>query len=152
MRRDFRRSVVGRAGMAAALAVTLLACCGCSTGSRTYPVRGKVLYKGQPAAGAKVIFHPKQDADLKAPHPGGIVAADGFFTLTSYKPDDGAPAGDYTVAVVWPEEPGGAPSIRGLARKQPQDRLRGVYSNPAKPLLQAHVVAGDNELPAFELR
>ena len=152
-----RELLVGRTWALAALAGTLLASCGCSPGprlSRLHPVRGKVLYKGQPAVGARVVFHPRHDADLQAPHPAGVVAEDGSFTLTSYKAGDGAPAGDYTVAVLWPDEPGGAAKARGLApKKHPfNDRLQGAYSNPARPLLQAHVVEGDNDLPTFELR
>jgi hypothetical protein len=108
------------------------------------------LYKGQPAAGAKVIFHSKGNSDPQAIDPVGIVAVDGSFTLSSRAPGDGAPAGDYFVLVIWPDK---SAQGRGLAVKQPShDRLRGVYSNPDKPLLQARVAAGDNELPAFELR
>jgi hypothetical protein len=145
-----RESPVGRAGLVVALAGALLACCGCSAGSRTYPVRGKVLYMGQPAVGAKVVFHPKYNSDPQAIRPTGTVAQDGSFTLTSRRQNDGAPAGDYAVTVIWPA---GSAKGRG-AGQQPllQDRLRGAYSNPDNPLLQAQVAEGDNELPAFELR
>jgi hypothetical protein len=150
MRRDFRRSLVGRAGIGAAFAVTLLACCGCSGEPRTYPVRGKVLYKGQPAAGAKVIFEPKNNSDPRALRPTATVIADGSFTLSSREPGDGAPAGEYAVLLIWPDEPARG---RGLAVKQPsRDRLRGAYSNPDKPLRQVQITEGNNELPAFELR
>jgi hypothetical protein len=99
------------------------------------------------------MFHPRHDPDLKRPHPAAVVAADGSFQLTSYQPGDGAPAGDYNVAVTWPDESGGTAKTRGLGRKQAlNDRLKGMYSNPARPLLQAHIVEGDNQLPDFELR
>jgi hypothetical protein len=108
------------------------------------------LYRGQPAVGAKVIFHPKNNADPQALRPTGIVAADGFFTLTSRQQDDGAPAGDYAVTVTW-----STGSVKGRGAGQPpvfQDRLKGAYSNPDKPLLHAQVAEGNNALPAFELR
>jgi hypothetical protein len=92
---------------------------------------------------------PQDNSDPQALHPTGIVAADGTFTLSSHETDDGAPAGDYIVAVVWPDTSAkGSDSI-----KQPlHDRLRGAYSNPDKQVLHAQVTIGDNELPAFELR
>jgi len=144
-----RESLMGRAWVAATLTGALLMLCGCSSKSSLYPVRGKVLFKGQPAVGARVTFYPKDNSDPQALHPTGIVAADGTFTLSSHETDDGAPAGDYIVTVVWPDTSAkGSDSI-----KQPlHDRLRGAYSNPDKQVLHAQVTIGDNELPAFELR
>jgi hypothetical protein len=134
-----------RIQVVAALAGWLLFCCGCSSGSRFYPVRGKVLYRGQSAVGAKVIFYPKNNSDPQALRPTGIVAQDGSFTLTSRKQDDGAPAGDYAVTVIWPTGP-------AKGRQPSSDRLNGIYSNPDNSRLQAQVAEGNNELPAFELR
>ena len=135
------------------LALVMASCQGSPSGPELYPVRGKVLYHGEPAVGARVMFHPRHDPDLCTAHPAGIVAADGSFALTSCHPGDGAPVGDYTVAVVWPAETASAAEIRGIGRKQPfNDRLQGRYSDPSAPLLQAEVRAGDNELPPFELR
>jgi hypothetical protein len=123
------------------------ASCGGSRGPTLHPVRGKVLYNGEPAVGAKVIFHPKDNSGPQAPRPTGVVGADGSFTLSSRQPNDGAPAGDYVVLVIWPSAKGGGPGLR----QSSQDRLKGAYSNPEGAALQAHVAAGDNELPPFEL-
>jgi len=144
-----RKTLTVRAWVIGTTLGALLALSGCSTKAGLNQVRGKVLYEGQPAVGAKVIFHPKDHSDPQALRPCGFVAEDGSFTLSSHEPGDGAPAGDYVVIVVWPDKSGEG---RGPDIKQPsRDRLRGAYSNPEKPLLQTCVANGDNDLPAFEL-
>ena len=142
--------IARRAGVAPMLAFALLTVtCGCSADSQLHPVRGRVLCNGEPAVGARVIFHPKNDPTLQGAHPAGVVTADGSFTLTTYKPGDGAPVGDYIVAVTWPDD--AAKTGNHGSKHSDNDRLHGKYSDPAKPLLQAQVVAGDNDLPAFDL-
>jgi hypothetical protein len=49
-----------------------------------------------------VVFHPKDNADPQAPRPFGTAGADGSFGLTTSRPGDGAPAGEYRVTVIWP--------------------------------------------------
>jgi predicted Zn finger-like uncharacterized protein len=64
-----------------------------------YPVEGVVLFQGQPAVGARVTLFPV----AKSRHrylPTGVVGEDGKFKLTTFKPDDGCPAGKYSVAIV----------------------------------------------------
>jgi hypothetical protein len=129
----------------ALFALTLLnASCGGPPREKVHPVGGKVLYNGQPAAGATVVFHPKKD-DPRALRPIGKVGADGTFTLTTYAHGDGAPAGDYAVVVIWP--PAGARKKVGSG-----DRLGGRYGTPAASPLRARVDEGKNEFPPFELR
>jgi hypothetical protein len=67
----------------------------------THPVGGKVHFEGNPVPGALVTFYlmtgvrkPQRVAD-------GLVEADGSFTVSSYVPNDGAPAGEHAVTVVW---------------------------------------------------
>src|SRR5262245_15325321 len=64
------------------------------------PLTGHVSFDGQPAAGATVIFHPLE-APADAPRPTATVGTDGTFTLGTYQPGDGAPAGEYAVTVEW---------------------------------------------------
>jgi hypothetical protein len=90
-----------------ALAVSieaLLLSGGCSGGPKrelVFPVTGKLTYKGKPMKGARIDFLPLND-----PQPaivaGGIADDDGIYHLTSYKPKDGSPAGEFIVTVVWP--------------------------------------------------
>jgi hypothetical protein len=64
-----------------------------------FPVSGQVLYAGKPTPGAIVVLHPIDDQ--KRPHPWGTVDRDGNFRLTTYRSNDGAPAGEYIATVDW---------------------------------------------------
>jgi hypothetical protein len=121
----------------------LLLLTSCSGRKTVYPVTGKVLFDGKPAQGAVVHFHPK-DKSGKLIVPVGQVGADGSFRLTSYKQDDGAPAGDYTVTVFW-----GVPSKGG----DDFDRILvpARYISPETSGLTATVADRATELPPFQL-
>jgi hypothetical protein len=67
--------------------------------------------------------------------------------LSSYEPDDGAPAGEFKVTVVWQEPP--PPNAVGVFAQK--DRLRGRYTNPQTSTLTARVEQGGGELPPFQL-
>jgi hypothetical protein len=123
-----------------------LLCASCSGRPKVYPVTGRVLHKGRPAAGARVVFHPSGTTDPQAPRPLATVQADGSFTLASYGQGDGAAVGDYTVTVVWPSQ------ASRTATGSAVDRLHGAYSDPARSPLRARVVEGQNALEPFDLR
>ena len=59
---------------------------------------GIVLFQGKPAIGARVTLFPENKADRFLPS--GVVGEDGTFQLTSFSPNDGAPAGRYRVGIV----------------------------------------------------
>lgn len=132
-------------------AVALLAGVGCG-GDRRPPVfaaTGKLTAttaKGvAPAAGATVTFVSK--ADPKAALPTATVAADGTFTLSTFEPGDGAPAGDYAVTVYWP-----AAGRMTLGEAAGPDQLGGRYADPKTSKLSATVTpAGPNQF-AFDVR
>jgi hypothetical protein len=115
---------------------------GCGSGQKpAVPVQGQLFYKNsQPTAGAVVVFHPiPADPSPTAIKPTGEVQVDGSFTLTTYKADDGAPAGEYAVTVFWLEKKAG-PKLgedRGLAK----DRLDGRYNSATTTRLKASVNA-----------
>jgi hypothetical protein len=119
---------------------------------KLYPVKGKVLYKGQPAEGAQVVFRPAADnaggastAAAAAPNPYGDVKADGSFSLhTEF--GEGAPAGEYMVLITWymltnPDEP-----------QSSKSKLPAKYADQSNPILKATVKEGSNELPPFDLK
>lgn len=113
-----------------------------------YPVRGKVLYQGQPAAGAFVSFHPAVP-DAKLPvGPRAMVNSDGIFVLSTYTKEDGAPAGNYAVTVEWRK-----PVQRPDGETEPgPNLLPSRYQNPKTSGLRATVSAqSENELPPFQL-
>jgi hypothetical protein len=88
------------------LPVIAVICAGCSrSGPTLYPVRGKILFEGQPARGATLVFHPLGNSDPNAVKPRAFVDRDGTFEVFTYAAGDGAPAGEYAVTVagrMWP--------------------------------------------------
>ena len=92
-----------------------------------YPVQGKVLFKGAPTPGATVVFYPATQINHTNPIlPQAIVDQEGIFHLQSYEPNDGAPAGEYKIAITWPGE---VPEGRNNAEMYgAQDQLKGRYS------------------------
>jgi hypothetical protein len=134
------------------LCAALLLSVGCSkseSGVSVYPVRGTATYGENPAAGARVTFYATSQIDEKTPIPTAVVEADGSFQLTSYKPNDGAPAGEYSVTVTWFNPP---PEGVNPESYSPADKLAGRYATPDKTSLKVTVTEGDNELAPFELQ
>jgi hypothetical protein len=132
-------------------ALACLACSGNSDGLCS--VRGKVLYKGNAAPGVLVTFHPKGGDKVTTVRPTGTAGEDGTFTLTTGT-KDGAPAGDYVITFVWPEEVK-AKNQKGpisLAPPESRDRLKGAYAHQAQSKFKAQIKAGSNQLDPFELK
>jgi hypothetical protein len=135
---------------------------GCGNPAGIVPVSGKVLYHGEPAAGAVVYFHRQSEpGSAGAPIPYGIVEDDGTYSLTTEGLGSGARPGTYTVLVEWRDTKGdGVTPVktrgnvklvkRSRVRSGP-DRLKGRYFDIAKPLLHADIAAGSNPLAPFEL-
>jgi hypothetical protein len=117
--------------------------CGKAGRKPVYPVRGQVMVGGRPAPQAFVVFHPVGDDDPQATRPYGHAGTDGSFTLTTYDPGDGAPAGDYVVTIVWPGP--AAPN------QDPPDRLKGRFLDPKTSPLRATVQKGPTEIEPFRL-
>ena len=133
------------------IALPLVVGCG-SRGDQmeVYPVKGKVMYNGAPAAGATVtlIGLTEEVRAKKAPIPTGQVQADGTFQLTSYEPNDGAPPGEYRVTITWFEEmpPGGDPESF-----DPKDQMEGKY-DAENSELKLRVPEEAVEIPTFDLK
>jgi hypothetical protein len=82
---------------------------GCS-GPRLVPVEGAVVWPdGSPALdlGGGAVEFESADRQTSAR---GEIGPDATFTLSSSKPGDGVPPGEYRVVVVPPPPPGEAPS------------------------------------------
>lgn len=149
-----RRGTSIRLAAVVAAGSLVLASCG-EHRELAFPVRGQVLYHNQPAQHATVIFHPQGGSEeVQTLRPHGTVDAEGNFVLTTYDPDDGAPAGDYKVTVIWPgESPEDA-----LDAEDPEhvpsgpDRLQGRYKDPETSGLTATVTEGTNDLEPFQLQ
>jgi hypothetical protein len=116
----------------------------CSGRKAVHAVTGKVLFEGRPAEGALVQFHPAEPSGSPPLIPQGHVGADGTFRLTTYRYEDGAPAGRYQVTVLWAVPSKGGD---GYDKLLVPDR----YLKPATSGLTATVPAEAIELPPFEL-
>jgi hypothetical protein len=133
--------------------LVLVAALGCGPGDgrvRVYPASGKVLVRGQPADGAVVTLYPTTPElqEAKVPPPTGTADGNGEFRLSTYGADDGAPAGEYQVTIVWPE----ARPENYVGIFEPRDQLRGQYATPNSSKLTANLESGGGELPPFELQ
>jgi len=142
-----------RAVLLTAAALAALCCSSCQGGKRFYPVRGRVLVNGKPAAGVSIVFYLVDDPDPKPVLPSAIVQADGSFELKTFVAQeralkDGAPAGPYQVSCVW--YPPDLQKYLNAGAALP-DRLHGKYSDPKTSGLRADVPEQPTELPLFEL-
>ncbi len=125
-----------------ALVVPLLAIVGC--GKAMHPVRGQLVWSdGTPArelAGGSVGFN-SDSANLSAR---GEIQADGSFSLSSLKKDDGLPPGRYRVMIAPPEP------VYGLeasgATDQARELLSEKYQSYETSGLEAAVEAKENQL------
>ena len=112
-------------------------------GPAVCPVEGVLVVDGAPAANARVAFHPAGGGP--AARPVGVTGPDGGFRLSTHAPGDGAPAGDYVVTVLWPDD---SMPVDECECPDPaaHDRLRGAYLNPATSPLRATVGPGPNRV------
>jgi len=115
--------------------------------AKLYPVKGKVLFKDQPAEGAKVVFAPagEENAQYRGSRPTATVGADGLFEIRTEPFGVGAPPGEYTVLVTW------FPPRDDNSDANPKNKLPLKYGDPSKPVLRAKVKEGENNLEPFKL-
>jgi len=126
--------------------LALLAGCNSSEGPPLYPTAGRLLVDGEPAHKAQVILHPAngRDFDRRGARPSGITEPDGTFRISTYRPDDGAPKGDYVVTISWPEDPD--------SLEPSPDRLRGLFLLPERSAIKVRIEAQQNHLQTIELK
>ncbi len=135
------------------LLISTVMSCGKDEKSVVVPVRGEVFLGEQPASGAVVVLHPRNDGvavTWTRGYPHGIVGQDGTFEITAPPFGDGAPEGEYVVAITWPESvPNADP---GDAEPEMVDRLQGRWANPIDSPVTAVVKAPEVRLPRIDLR
>jgi hypothetical protein len=136
-----------RATAALLLSVALAGCTKPDDRKPVFAVRGKVTYKGEPMAGAKVGFHPLSDPDPRGVHSTGTADKDGYFKLTTYVTDDGAPAGEYAVTIYWPGKRAKEKTDPTAEDDEiPPDRLNRTYADPKTTKLRATVRERSNTI------
>jgi hypothetical protein len=129
---------------------------GCGDGKiARHPVKGKVTVGGKPATMVRVVFTPVEGAppELMAVRPFGVTDDQGCFELTTFERGDGAPVGEYMVAVRGrePAIPGERLRADAAAKAQKQSIVPDQFGFPDKSGLTASIKAGLNELPPFDL-
>ena len=101
---------------------------------------------GKPAAGAIVVLHPVNPAGCDRFPPRGNDRQGRRFCRRLRLSNDGAPAGDYDVTLIWPEEQ----DPKNPGENTPPDRLKKRYDDVERmPSGDIHVKAGDNALEPF---
>lgn len=134
-----------------------IAGCGGGAGDRpeTAPVKGTVMYKGQPVAGANVNFY--NETAPRAAY--AITSESGEFELTTFEPKDGAVLGDHIVTVSKPDQVAAAKQNTGTGPPAAEDltqmyvdtkdsatdanTLPAKYSDQATSPLKFTVTAGE---------
>ena len=119
---------------------------------KTYPVTGSVTLDGRPLAGATVVFHAVDKSNFKwGELPQGTTDQQGKFKLFTYSSEDGAPVGEYTVAIELapPSQDEGDDQVK-WDRSRP--RLPDRYLDPAKSGFKVRIEPKSNELPAFDVK
>jgi hypothetical protein len=98
-----------------------------------------------------VVFHPTDKTNFKWEElPQGKTDAGGKFVVFTYAPGDGAPAGDYKVAVEYLPA-GSEDGSDQIKREKGRPRVPDRYLDPNKSNLTAKVEPKSNELPPFQL-
>jgi hypothetical protein len=109
-----------------------------------HQVEGIITLDGKPLNQAVIVFHP-DGRNAGQFEPKGETNQDGKFALTTFKKDDGAPAGKYRVTVGVPER-----DDKGRPKKG-TDLLKGKYGDPKTAVLTVEVREGASEFN-FDLR
>jgi hypothetical protein len=139
-------------GWGLALSLLVLSCSSQTKQAELYPVRGKVFFNDKPAAGVQLTLIAEGATES---HSGATSDADGTFSVTT-DGEPGAPAGDYTVTMIWmqekpPPDPKKGEGISMTLVSDPVDKLKGKLNNRAKSPYKVKVEKGNNEVPPFKL-
>ena len=145
----FDSALARRAALLLLLGFALSAAsCGGPKRKPTYPAEGKLLINGQPAGGVTVFFYSADPNETEPTRPFATTRSDGTFTLTTSAENDGAPAGEYVVTLIY--EPLDSPLSRPKGKPPSFDKK---YSNPATSPLRAKIEnKPTNTLEPFDVR
>jgi hypothetical protein len=134
---------------AAGTLLALAALAGCSPQEKLNPVTGKVLFQGEPLAGALVSFHTGGSQPYVAT---GLTKEDGTFSVVTGE-SEGAHAGKYKVTVmchVPVKSQATGMAFGGM--EETEDRLKGAYSNFKTSTIEVEIKEGPNQLEPFDLK
>lgn len=106
-----------------------------------YPVDGRLIISDKPADNAALAFHPIGKSSASLARPVAMTRPDGSFRLTTFRRDDGAPAGEYVVTVIW-HDPSAPVDECECQDPTEHDRLCGLYADPEVSPLRATIRRG----------
>ena len=118
-----------------AFLLTCLAGCGGPRKAAVYPVAGTLTVGGRPAANAMVAFHPLDQVGSPTALAVASTGLDGTYRLRTYAAGDGAPAGEYAVTVVWPDDSQPRDECEDVVA---HDRFGGTLRRPGQVSLARH--------------
>lgn len=134
-------------GRVLALVLSLLSVSGCGPKDNKLPVHpatGRVRVDGQPAKDVYITFVP---SDPMAPKPTAVSDEQGNLIVTTYVTGDGAPAGDYKLAIEWPA------MVNQFGRMQRgKDQLNGKFKDAASSKWPVTIVPGPNAIPDIDVK
>jgi|GEM_PF-887213 len=117
---------------------------GCSRPAASpVPVTGEVFFDGEVPWGAQIVLHSQDGRDVR---PVGQVDMNGRYTLSTFRPQDGAPGGRYTVTLRWHKY-----VLDGRGYQLGPNVLPERYSDPRLSPLSVVVKPGVARLPAMNL-
>lgn len=126
-----------------------LGCGGKEFDTALYPVEGEVYFRGKPAVGCIVSFHPTGvDRQANGVPCLGTTDTSGKFKLTTREPFDGIAEGEYEVSFSLP----GEGSSRDPSGDNAPDQLPKKYQFPASSGFKVTVTSSTSTLPRFELK
>ncbi|MFO0954367.1 MAG: hypothetical protein U0835_25055 [Isosphaeraceae bacterium] len=145
---------------AAALGLTLplllaLAPVGCGGEPGLAAARGRITYKGQPVSKGEVFFSPEEPGKRGAQ---GTLDENGYYTLGTFGPGDGAYVGKHQVSIV--SQGADKPIPPKMKGKMMEEDMQGSgdpliprkYFSPATSGLTAEVVSGGSNTFDFDLK
>lgn len=132
-----------------ALAVAALSLASCGKKEKPlYPTEGKLLINGEPAANVTVFFHTTDPAASSDTRPFATTELDGSFKLTTRAVNDGAPAGEYVVTILY--EPVNSPLSRPKGKPPTYDKkYESVKTSPLRAKVEAKP---QNTLDPFDVK
>ena len=122
---------------------------GCSQKETFNPVQGKVLYQGQPLAGALVSFHPEDGNGRLAT---GYTKEDGTFKAVTGEVE-GAKPGTYKITIMCQvpiKTKTEGMSFGGMG--ETEDRLKGAYANRDASNITVTIKDSPDQLEPFDLK
>jgi hypothetical protein len=142
---SFDQNVV-RARRLAALCVVVatVVVCGCGSAApegksigKLVPVKGRASFLDKPMPQAIVTLHPVASDNKPVHTPFGVVGENGEFLLTTVRPEDGAPPGEYLATVTWIKRAPGTSADDGIGEELLPARYQRKETSGLKVTIKA---------------